>query len=56
MLLFAENRKHENVKVDAKSQLIERYTVTSAEVHDSQPTEALLRDSDTGQPLYADSA
>jgi hypothetical protein len=47
---------NENVKVDAKSQLIKRYTVTSAEVHDSQPTAELVGETDRGQELHADSA
>ena len=42
--------------MDAKSKLIDTYEVTSAEVHDSQPTEKLLREEDKGQVLYADSA
>ena len=46
----------DHAKVDAKSKLIDTYEVTSAEVHDSQPTEKLLRDNDSGQELYADSA
>ena len=41
---------------DAKSKLIDTYEVTGAEVHDSQPTEKLLRENDKGQELYADSA
>jgi IS5 family transposase len=46
----------DHTKLDTKSKLIDTYEVTSAEVHDSQPTERLLRDEDTGQELYADSA
>ena len=46
----------DNAKVDAKSKLIDTYEVTSAEVHDSQPTEKLLREEDRGQELHADSA
>jgi len=46
----------DHAKVDAKSKLIDTYEVTSAEVHDSQPTEKLLREEDKEQPLYADSA
>ena len=45
-----------HVKVDAKSKIIKSYTVTSAEVHDSQETEALLDDRDEGQLMYGDSA
>jgi IS5 family transposase len=36
--------------------LITRYIVTSAEVHDSQATDALLDERDKGEPFYADSA
>jgi len=43
-------------KIDTKSKLIDTYEVTSAEVHDSQPTEKLLREEDRGQELHADSA
>jgi len=46
----------DHAKIDAKSKLIDTYEVTSAEVHDSQPTEKLLREKDKGQELYADSA
>ena len=46
----------DHVKIDSKSKLINTYEVTSAEVHDSQPTEDLLRATDWGQELYADSA
>jgi len=46
----------DHVKIDTKSKLIDTYEVTSAEVHDSQPLEKLLREEDKGQELYADSA
>jgi len=46
----------DHTKIDAKSKLIDTYEVTSAEVHDSQPMEKLLRETDKGQELYADSA
>ena len=46
----------DHARIDAKSKLIDTYCVTSAEVHDSQPTEKLLRENDRGQELYADSA
>lgn len=45
-----------HIKVDSKSKLITQYTVTTANVHDSQGLEDLLGDKDKGQPLYADSA
>jgi len=46
----------DHTKVDTKSKLIDTYEVTSAEVHDSQPLEKLLREKDKGQELHADSA
>jgi IS5 family transposase len=46
----------DHAKIDAKSKLIDTYEITSAEVHDSQPTEQLIREEDRGQELYADSA
>jgi len=46
----------DHAKVDTKSKLIDTYGVTSAEVHDSQPLEKLIRDEDKGQKLHADSA
>jgi IS5 family transposase len=46
----------DHAKIDAGSKLIDTYEVTSAEVHDSQPTEKLIRANDKGQELYADSA
>jgi IS5 family transposase len=46
----------DHAKIDGKSKLIDTYEVSSAKVHDSQPTEDLLRDEDCGQNLHADSA
>jgi len=46
----------DHVKADAKSKLIDTYTVTDASVHDSQETEPLLTEEDKGQSLHADSA
>ena len=46
----------DHVKVDEKSKIITEYTVTDASVHDSQETESLIDDRDTGKPLYGDSA
>jgi IS5 family transposase len=46
----------DHVKVDAKSKLIRNYTVTSANVHDSQVIEELVNEDDAGKPLYGDSA
>jgi len=46
----------DHAKIDTKSKLIDTYEVTSAEVHDSQATENLLREEDKGQELHADSA
>jgi len=45
-----------HIKVDAKSKLIDKYTVTDASVHDSQTIDDLLDAKDTGQDFYADSA
>ena len=45
-----------HVKSDIKTKLIEKYKVTDASVHDSQPVEDLLTKNDEGQELYADSA
>ena len=43
----------DHAKIDTKSKLIDTYEVTSAAVHDSQPTENLLREKDSGQELHA---
>jgi IS5 family transposase len=45
-----------HLKADAGSKFIDDYTVTTANVHDSQGLEQLLDAQDKGQPLYADSA
>jgi IS5 family transposase len=45
-----------HIKVDEKSKLIDRYTVTSASVHDSQPVQDIVGEEDRGQELYGDSA
>ena len=45
-----------HVKVDSKSKIITKYSVTTANVHDSQALEELLTEDDKGQDLYADSA
>ena len=45
-----------HVKSDTKTKLIERFEVTDASVHDSQPVETLLTEKDEDQPFYADSA
>ena len=45
-----------HVKSDVKTKLIEKYKVTDASVHDTQPVDYLLTDKDEGKPLYADSA
>jgi len=45
-----------HVKVDAASKFIDNFTVTHAAVHDSQPIEELLRESDREIVLWADSA
>jgi IS5 family transposase len=46
----------DHTNIDTKSKLIDTYEVTSAEVNDSEPTEKLLRETDSGQELHADSA
>ena len=45
-----------HAKVDTKSKFIDKYKVTDASVHDSQPLEDLLTEEDVGQDLHADSA
>jgi len=46
-----------HIKQDGKSKLITNYTITSANVHDSQETEELLdKEKDKGEEFYADSA
>ena len=45
-----------HIKSDTKSKLILTQEVTPASVHDSQPMDTLLVESDKGQPLFADSA
>jgi IS5 family transposase len=43
-----------HVKQNGKSNLITKYTVTSAEVHDSRATWTLLDENDRGEAFYAD--
>ena len=43
-------------KEDTERKLILTQEVTPASVHDSQPMDTLLMESDKGQPLFADSA
>jgi len=45
-----------HAKVDTKSKFIDKYKVTDASVHDSQPLENLLDEKDEEQDLHADSA
>ena len=45
-----------HAKCDAKSKIITAYTVTDASVHDSNATDILLNENDTGESFYADSA
>lgn len=45
-----------HTKVDTKSKFIDRYGVTDAAVHDSQPLDELLTEEDEGQDFHADSA
>lgn len=46
----------DHVKTDEKSKLIDKFKVTDASVHDSQPLDDLLEEKDADQPLHADSA
>ena len=45
-----------HIKIDDKSEIITKYHVTDASVHDSQALDILLDDTDIGQDLHADSA
>lgn len=45
-----------HIKTGQKYKLIENYIVTSANVHDSVPTENLIEEQDKGNEIYADSA
>jgi len=45
-----------HTKVDTKSKFIDKYEVTDAAVHDSQPLDELLTEEDEGQDFHADSA
>ena len=46
----------DHVKTDKKSKFIDKYKVTDASVHDSQPLDDLLEEKDADQPFHADSA
>lgn len=46
----------DHIKADTVSKLIDTYTVSPADMHDSQALPALLTDNDKGQEIYADSA
>ncbi len=45
-----------HAKVDTKSKFIDKYNITDASVHDSQPLDELLTKEDEGQDFHADSA
>jgi len=45
-----------HIKNDQKSKLIQKYKVTDASVHDSQPLDDLLDENDRNKELHADSA
>jgi IS5 family transposase len=45
-----------HAKVDTKSKFIDKYEVTDASVHDSQPLDKLLTEKDENQDFHADSA
>jgi len=46
----------DHVKTDKKSKFIDKFKVTDASVHDSQPLDDLLEEKDEDQSLHADSA
>ena len=46
----------QHIKADVGSKLITNFEVTPASVHDSQVLDELLQETDTGKPLFADSA
>lgn len=46
----------DHVKADTKTKLITGYSVTTANVHDSEMIDELLEKEDGGQPVHADSA
>ena len=43
-----------HVKVDKKTKLVEKYDITSANVHDSQVATSLISESDKGQQVWMD--
>ena len=45
-----------HAKVDKKGKFIDKYKVTDASVHDSQPLDDLLDEQDAGQDFFGDSA
>ena len=45
-----------HAKVDSKSKIIVKFTVTDASVHDSQQLDSLLEEKDRNEEIYADSA
>lgn len=45
-----------HAKVDTKSKFVNKYKVTDASVHDSQPLDDLLTEDDSGQDFFGDSA
>ncbi|MCI0501043.1 MAG: IS5 family transposase, partial [Epsilonproteobacteria bacterium] len=45
-----------HAKVDTRSKFIDKYKVTDASVHDSQPLDDLLTENDMGQDFFGDSA
>ena len=45
-----------HISIDRQHKVIREYTVTSAEVHDSQVLEALLDDDNSSADVWADSA
>jgi IS5 family transposase len=51
-----QNGYKDHIKIDNAYKLIDAYEVTSAEVHDSQSSEDLLREADKEQIFFGDSA
>ena len=45
-----------HIKIDSKSKIITKFTVTSANIHDSQETDNLIDKKDNEQDFYGDSA
>ena len=53
--IFKSILKINLLKVDTKIKFIDKYKVTDASVHDSQPLDELLTEDETDRDFYADS-